>query len=331
MVISLVCRTFATMKKIIFEYLGIIVGCFITSVAFVFLINPYKLVPGGVYGTSIVLHNLFPSFQVGTFGYMISIPLLILSYFFLGKNIGARTLVASLVTPSLMNLLTTLAYPTEEAMHTLDPSLLAGGQMDLSNDLILACIIGPILIGLGEGIMMRCKATSGGSDIVAMLIHKYLRVRFTNALIAVDAAVICFGLIVIGFGLGTEAPTKNAWLLSGYSLICIVIMSKTVAYVISGEKNNKLIFIITDHDKWEVRDFILDKLDRTATVITSHGLYSQQDKATLMMVVRMREVDEVTTAIGHLDPNAFVIVTDAYNTFGLRWKSFPQRHQLNLE
>ena len=319
------------MKKIILEYLGILAGCFITSVAFVFLINPYKLVPGGVYGTSIVLHNLFPTFQVGTFGYMISIPLLIMSYFFLGKNIGARTLVASLVTPFMMNVLTTLAYPTQEAMQALDPEQLFGGNLNLSNDLILACIIGPVIVGIGEGIMMRCKATSGGSDIVAMLIHKYLRVRFTNALLAVDSAVIFFGLLVIGLGLGTETPAKNAWLLSGYSLICIVIMSKTVAYVISGEKNNKLIFIITDHDKWELRDFIIEKLDRTATVITSHGLYSQQDKATLMMVVRMKEVDEVTTAIGHIDPKAFVIVTDAYNTFGLRWKSFPQRHQLNLE
>lgn len=319
------------MKKIILEYLGILAGCFITSVAFVFLINPYKLVPGGVYGTSIVLHNLFPTFQVGTFGYMISIPLLIMSYFFLGKNIGARTLVASLVTPFMMNVLTTLAYPTQEAMQALDPEQLLGGNLNLSNDLILACIIGPVIVGIGEGIMMRCKATSGGSDIVAMLIHKYLRVRFTNALLAVDSAVIFFGLLVIGLGLGTETPAKNAWLLSGYSLICIVIMSKTVAYVISGEKNNKLIFIITDHDKWELRDFIIEKLDRTATVITSHGLYSQQDKATLMMVVRMKEVDEVTTAIGHIDPKAFVIVTDAYNTFGLRWKSFPQRHQLNLE
>lgn len=319
------------MKKIILEYLGILAGCFITSVAFVFLINPYKLVPGGVYGTSIVLHNLFPTFQVGTFGYMISIPLLIMSYFFLGKNIGARTLVASLVTPFMMNVLTTLAYPTQEAMQALDPEQLFGGNLNLSNDLILACIIGPVIVGIGEGIMMRCKATSGGSDIVAMLIHKYLRVRFTNALLAVDSAVIFFGLLVIGLGLGTETPAKNAWLLSGYSLICIVIMSKTVAFVISGEKNNKLIFIITDHDKWELRDFIIEKLDRTATVITSHGLYSQQDKATLMMVVRMKEVDEVTTAIGHIDPKAFVIVTDAYNTFGLRWKSFPQRHQLNLE
>lgn len=317
------------MKRTILEYIGIVVGCFITSVAFVFLINPYKLVPGGVFGTSIVLHNLFPTFQVGTFGYMISIPLLVISYFCLGKNIGAKTLVTSLVTPLFMNILTNLAYPTVEAMQTLDPAQLAGGHMNLSNDLIIASLIGPLIYGAAEGMLVRCGATSGGSDIVAMLLNKYLRVRFSYALMAVDVVVVCFGLVVIGLGIGIETA-DNSWILSGYSLICIFVASKTVSFVIAGTKEHKLLFIITDHDKWEMRDFILNDLDRTATVLDSHGLYSQQEKATLMMVVKMREVETITTAIGKIDPKAFVIVTDSYDTFGLRWKELPKKNSLQL-
>ena len=318
------------MKKTILEYLGILTGCFITSVAFVFFINPYKLVPGGVFGASIVLHNLFPSLQVGTFGYIIGIPLLIMSYLFLGKNIGARTLVASLVTPMMMNILTDLAYPTTEAIHALDPALIAGGHLNLTNDLILTCLIGAMLVGLGEGFIMRNKATSGGSDIVAMLIHKFLHVRFSRALLCVDATVVLFGLVVIGFGLGSVNPAPNSWLLSGYSLVCIFITSRTVAYTVSGAKDNKLIFIITEHDKRDMRDFILNKLDRTATVLESRGLFSLQEKATLMMVVRMREVNEVTTSLKQIDPNAFVIVTDAYDTFGERWKELPEKGDFQL-
>lgn len=318
------------MKRTIIEYLGILFGCFLTSVAFVYFINPYKLVPGGVFGTSIVLHNLFPAFQVGTFGYMISIPLLVLSYFFLGKHIGARTLVASLVTPFLMNIVSNFAYPDAASLQALDPSKIAGGHMNFSHDLILTCIIGPILVGIGEGIIMKCKATSGGSDIVAMLFHKYLRVKFSHALMAVDAFVVCFGLVVIGFGLGTENTQENSWLLSGYSLICIFLMSRTLSIVLSGTKNHKLMFIITDHDKWAVRDFIIDELDRTATVLMGHGLYSQEEKATLMMVVEMREVEELTTAIAKFDPNVFIIVTDAYDAFGLRWNELPEKNSLHL-
>ena len=78
------------MKKIISSWIGIFVGCTILAAGFVYFINPYNLVPGGVYGASIVLHNLFPSIQVGTFGYMFDIPLLIISVLVLGAKLGAR-------------------------------------------------------------------------------------------------------------------------------------------------------------------------------------------------------------------------------------------------
>lgn len=318
------------MKKTISEYAGILFGCFLTSVAFVFFINPYKLVPGGVFGTSIVLHNLMPAIQVGTFGYMISIPLLILSYFILGKNIGARTLVASLVTPFLMNMLTLIAYPNPEAVQSLDPSLLAGGVIDLSNDLILACIIGPALMGVGEGIMMRCKATSGGSDIVAMIIHKYVRIRFSKALLLVDGVVVLFGLLVIGMGFGSDTVNEHSWVLSGYSLVCIFVASQTVAYVVSGSKSHKLMFIITESHRDDIRDFVLHKLDRTATVLESHGLYTEKKRDTLMIALRLKEVNSVTAGIRELDPTAFVVVTDAYDAYGQRWKELPTKHEIQL-
>ena len=91
------------MKKIISSWIGIFVGCTILAAGFVYFINPYNLVPGGVYGASIVLHNLFPSIQVGTFGYMFDIPLLIISVLVLGAKLGARTIVAALFTPLAMN------------------------------------------------------------------------------------------------------------------------------------------------------------------------------------------------------------------------------------
>ena len=107
-------------------------------------------------------------------------------------------------------------------------------------------------------------------------------------------------------------------------------MSRTVAYVASGSKNNKLLFIVADKEPTELREFILHKLDRTATVMDSTGLYSQEGKTTLMMVIHMREVDAVTTAIKGIDPSAFVIVTDAYDAYGKRWKAFPDRRSIEL-
>ena len=154
------------MKQTLYAWASIVVGCTILAAGFVFFINPYNIVPGGVYGASIVLHNLFPSIQVGTFGYMFDIPLLILSVLLLGAKLGIRTIVAALLTPLLMNTMSRLVYPTREALESLDPAQLLGGSMNMTDHLMLTCIIGAVVIGVGTGIVIRSQATTGGSDIV---------------------------------------------------------------------------------------------------------------------------------------------------------------------
>ena len=98
----------SSFKSTIGSWLGILTGCAIMAAGFVFFVNPYNFVPGGVYGASIVMHNIFPSVQVGTFGYMFDVPLLITSLLLLGKGLGARTIVASLFTPLVMNVISKL-------------------------------------------------------------------------------------------------------------------------------------------------------------------------------------------------------------------------------
>ena len=234
-------------KKNILSWLNIFLGCTIMAAGFVFFINPYKLVPGGVYGASIVLHNLFPSFQVGTFGYMFDIPLLIISVLVLGSKLGGRTIAAALSTPFIMNALTWLAYPNAAAVESLDPALLCGGTMNMSDHLILATIIGSTVIGVGQGIVVRNQATTGGTDIVALILQKFAHIKFSNAILMVDGLVVTFGLVVIGFGLGQSTDgSQPSWNLSFYSLICIFICSRVLARVINGAKNDKLLFVISD-------------------------------------------------------------------------------------
>lgn len=319
------------MKQTILSWTYIFVGCLVMAAGFVFFINPYNIVPGGIYGTSIVLHNLFPSIQVGTFGYMLDVPLLILSMWLLGAKLGGRTIAAALTTPFLMNALTWLAYPTQAAMEALDPSLLLGGTMDLSNDLMLTTIIGSVIIGAGEGLVIRQQATTGGSDIVAMIMQKYAYIKFSNGILMVDGTVVTFGLVVIGFGLGSETVTQSSWILSFYSLIAIFVISRVIARVINGAKNDKLIFIISEKKMTQLHDYILKDLDRTATCIKSHGLYTGQDKEMIFLVVSYKEVTGVKLCIKEADPRAFVVVTDAYDTFGEGWKQLPNKEDVQPE
>lgn len=311
---------------------SIIVGCTILAAGFVFFINPYNIVPGGVYGASIVLHNLFPSIQVGTFGYMFDIPLLILSAVLLGAKLGARTTVAALITPLIMNVLSKLVYPSQEALEKLDPAQLLGGCLNMTNHLMLTSIIGAAVIGLGTGIVIRNQATTGGTDIVGMIMQKFFHIRFSNAILLVDTTVISFGLIVIGFGIGSaDDTTQPSWHLSLYSLISIFVISRVIAYILNGSKDDKLFFVISDKNLVELHHFILKDLDRTATCIKSSGLYTGADKEMLFLVVSRKEVPKVKQKIKEVDPSAFVVVTDAYATFGEGWTQLPSAGELQPE
>lgn len=320
------------MKKTVCSWISIVIGCTVMAAGFVFFINPYNIVPGGVYGASIVLHNLFPSVQVGTFGYMFDIPLLILSVWLLGTKLGTRTIGAALMTPLIMNVMSRLVYPSQEALESLDPTLLLGGTLDMSDHLMLASVIGAVLIGLGSGIVVRNQATTGGSDIVGMLLQKYCHIRFSHAILFVDGAVVCFGLVVIGFGIGTaDDVAQPSWYLSLYSLISIFVISRVIAYVINGEKNDKLIFVISEKKLTDLHDYILKDLDRSATYIKSSGLYSGQEKQMLFLVVSYKQVSGVKLKIKEADPRAFVVVTDAYDTFGEGWKQLPSPDEIHPE
>ena len=320
------------LKTDIMSWISIFVGCIILAAGFVFFVNPYNFVPGGVYGASIVLHNLFPSIQVGTFGYMFDIPLLILSVVLLGSKLGIRTIVAALFTPLAMNVMSKLIYPTQEALEALDPSLMLGGMLDMSDHLMLACLMGATLIGIGCGLVVRNQATTGGTDIVAMILQKFAHIRFSTGIMLVDAMVVLFGLVVIGFGIGTaDDMSQPSWHLSFYSLIAIFVSSRVLAYVINGAKDDKLLFIVSHENHGELADFILKDLDRSATYIKSRGLYSKEDKDMLFLVVSNKEVTKVKLKIKEVDPKAFVVVTDAYDTFGEGWKTLPSKDELQPE
>ena len=320
------------MRKAISGWFNIFLGCTILAAGFVYFINPYNIVPGGVYGASIVLHNLFPTIQVGTFGYMFDIPLLFLSVILLGSKLGSRTIVAALFTPLAMNFLSWISYPSEEALHALDPSQLLGGCMDMTDHLMLTSIIGAAVIGLGSGIVVRNQATTGGTDIVAMMLQKFCNLRFSRAILLVDGIVVLFGLLVIGFGIGNpDDASQPSWHLSFYSLIAIFVTSRVVAYVINGEKNDKLLFVISDMNMTALHEYILKDLDRTATCIKSSGLYTKADKEMLFLVVSYKEVAGIKHKIKEVDPRAFVVVTDAYDTFGEGWKQLPSAGEVQPE
>ena len=312
------------------SWILIFFGCSVMGAGFVLFVNPYNFVPGGVYGMGIVLHNIFPSIQVGTFGYMFDIPLMIIAMLVFGGQFGTRTVLAALFTPGFMNILTPLVYPDAAAVESLDPSLLLGGRLDLSNDLLLTCVIGAVVIGVGQGIVVRQQATTGGTDIVAMLLQKYAGIKFSTGIFLADGFVVLSGLVVIGFGLGTGDADPKGWMLTLYSLITIYITSRVIAYMLNGASYDKLLFIISNRHE-DLKRFIIEDLDRSATYIKAKGMYTDAPRDMIFLVVSRKEVHLVQHQIREIDPRAFVVVTDAYETFGEGFKQFPDKNSIQAE
>lgn len=287
------------------SWINIVVGCFLLAGAYVLFINPYRIVPGGVYGAGIVLHSIFPNIQVGTFGLMLDVPLLMIAFRVFGGMFGSRTIVAAILTPIMMNGLTYLIGE--------DPSLMFGGKIDLSNDIIVACVFGGLIAGIGVGLVIKTRATTGGTDILAMLLSKYTHLPFSRSILVVDSFVVVFGIIVLG-----------DWRLPLYSLITIYVIARMIDMVIDGARYDKLLFIISDkHDLLE--GFILEEMGRGATYIKSSGMYTKKDKDMIFLVVSRREVTTVQNKIKEIDPESFMVVVNAHETFGDGFKPFPEK------
>ncbi len=303
----------------------IILGCALLAGGYVLFISPYNIVPGGVYGAGIVLHNIFPSIKIGTFGYMFDSVLLVMAFLAFGPRFGSKTVVAALLTPGLMNWFTSMAFPPE-AIESLDPSQMLGGILDLSDHLMLATIVGAVVLGVGVGLVVREQATTGGTDIVAMMLQKYCHISFSKGVLIADSLVVLAGLVVIGFGPGGSG--MDGLMLSFYSLIAIYVSSRVLALMLDGASYDRIIFIITSHHNEEFRRYILEEMDRSGTYIKANGMYTNAEKEMIFLVVPRRELVKVQRAIKDYDPTAFMVVANAYNTYGEGFKPMPEKHEL---
>jgi len=284
----------------------ILLGCTTMALGFILFMYPYKITPGGIWGMSTILHELLPAIPQGLFGYMMDIPLLLTGFAVFGPVFGTKTVFASLVTPALMLLLPMAVYP-DGAEHT--AQALLWGRLDLSEDLILATIFGGLFIGAGVGMVVRAQATTGGTDIIAMLLQRFGRIKFSTGMMIADGFVVLCSLVVL-VGLKGESPT-----LPLYSLLTIWITARAIDLVVEGVHRDKMLLIITER-KDEVRRFILDDLGRGGTVIRSTGMYTGREKDMIFVVVGRREIVPVKQRLQQIDAGMFVVVVDANETLG---------------
>jgi uncharacterized membrane-anchored protein YitT (DUF2179 family) len=283
-------------KKWFISYSCIIVGSFILALGFVMFITPYKIIPGGVYGISIVLHYLFGT-PVGIMALAFDIPLTLIGIRVLGPRFGFKTVLGFSLT----------------AVFTDTLSLLWGSEPLVKGDALLSSIFGGVMLGLGIGLIFKSKATSGGTDIVAMIIHKYTKMSLGLLMIYVDSVIVLLGLIVF-----------RDWKIPLYSWIVIFITGKVIDIVLEGVSYEKSLFIISEKHE-EIRDKIINNLNRGGTYIDGKGMFNMTERKIIFTVISRRELALLEEYIHKIDPNAFLTVLDAREILGEGFGSLEEK------
>ena len=270
----------------------IIVGAFILASGFVLFITPHKIIPGGVYGIAIVIHYLIGT-PVGATALAFDIPLTIIGLKVLGPRFGAKTVVGFVMT-AVFNDGLTYFY---------------GYEPLIKDDVLLSSIVGAVVIGVGLGLIFKARATSGGTDIVAMILNKYFQIPVGKLLIIVDSTIVLFALIVF-----------EDWKIPFYSLIVIYIVGKVLDTILEGVNYDKVLFIISDKTE-EIKEKLIKDLNRSGTYISAKGMYQQSDKTMIFTVVNRREMTILQDFISAVDPRAFVTVLNAHEILGEGFRS----------
>lgn len=292
-------------KKWFISYSLIVIGTFIMAAGYVLFINPYNIVPGGVYGIGIVLHHLIPDIPIGIWGLLMDIPLTLIGMKILGPKFGVKTVVGMVLISAFMTSLTFLIGD--------DPKTMLNGTINLTNDILLSCIFAGVVIGFGLGLVFKSRATSGGSDIVASILAKYTKQPMGKLLIYVDSAIVLIGFAVF-----------EDWKIPMYSWIVIFICGKVIDIVIKGLSYEKTLFIISDKYE-EIREKLLVDIERGGTVIHAQGMYNNSDKKIIFTNVNVKELAVLQEFIHEIDPQAFLTVIEANDVFGNGFKSLKDK------
>lgn len=262
------------------------IGCLLVAISYNLFLAPNKLVAGGVSGLAIILKAIF-----GVEEYIVilisNLLLLIASYYFLGKENTKATVLGSILFPLFVKLTADITY-----------------KIDIdSSQLLLSAIFGGVIYGFGAGMIFKAGYTTGGTDIINQITSKYFKIGMGASMLYCDGLIILLSSFLFG-------ATKLM-----YSIIILYIISIMSDRIILGISDSKAFYIITDEEQ-AVKEFILKYLNHGVTVFNAKGGFAKEKQNVLMCVLPTKDYYRLKEGLSEIDPEAFFVVTDAYEVFG---------------
>jgi uncharacterized membrane-anchored protein YitT (DUF2179 family) len=275
----------ATLKQATGDYSLIIIGSFLQALSYVAFLAPYKIVPGGVYGISIVIHYVtkgaFPLFPdglpMGVMALCFNIPLLLLAMKKLGLSSGPKTIVTFLLISAFTDSL----------------SFLLGDTPLVENDRFIACFYGGAILGLGVTCVFRAHGTSAGTDVLARVIAQDTNIKVSHTIILLDSAIVLLGLFVF-----------RDWAVPLYSWFTIFVYGKVVE-MFQTENPNRAVFIVSAKTQ-EIKELIVDKMGMRGTFLHGKGMYEGKEKEIIFTIAERKDLPRLKNGIKAIDSGAFV-------------------------
>ncbi|MHC5228579.1 YitT family protein [Enterococcus sp. LJL99] len=269
-------------KKQFLDTLYVTLGSLVLAISINCILLPNKLVAGGASGISVVINYLF-GINPAIVLYAINLPLLVLCFFLLGKEVGIKTIYGGLIYPFFVGITTDL--PT------------------LTHNLFLATIFGGVLTGIGLGLVFRGNASTGGTAIISQIVNKYFNISLGVSILFVDGLVILSALYV--FDIDTVL----------FSLICLYLIGRVVDLVQVGFARSKNVLIISPK-YMEIKEKVLVELDKGLTMIPIEGGYQKEESMLLMSVISEKDFSKMKDHVLAIDEHAFIVSMNASEVFG---------------
>ena len=277
------------MKKILNtfkEAFLLALGCFLIAIALNLFFDPFNIAPGGISGLSIVISSV-TNLSLSFLSLLFNIPLFLIAFKILSKKDMIKTLAGVTILTLCLKLTSSLS------------------NLTVTNDLLLATISGSILLGVGLGIIFRINGTTGGTDLIGLLVNKFL--PFISS--AVLMGIADFIVVVLSGIISKEIE------IALYSALSVYLIVKVIDFIVIGFNYSKS-FMIISNDALTISNAIINNLGRGATLLKATGAYTNNEKNVVLVVISKRQVVTLKKLIKSIDPNAFIIVSEVHEALG---------------
>ena len=293
-------------KKVVIivkEYVLITLGILLYVLGWTMFLVPNNMIGGGVTGIASIIQYA-TGIKIGYTYFVINVLLLIAALIVLGKSFGFKTVYAIILASVGLNVFQQII--PHDIIQTLA----------LDNGKLMCTIMGGLMAGVGIGMTMSQGGSTGGTDIIALIVNKYRNVSPGRMILWMDVVIILSSLLVPSYTAdGAVMPFTEKLTTVVYGMVLITVCSTVLDLYVSGSKQSVQLFILS-HKYTEIADLITKDLHRGVTALNGKGWYTQSETTVLMVLTRKSDLNFLLKMIKSVDPDAFVSVSSVTGVYG---------------